>query len=115
MICTGGKRVNKEKMRHQAKLLREKKLARMAKVAKRLRPRVEKGVVKYDLPVPNKPKEIRNFAVPPPAKRIVRQVVPKSQQTDQQQDTKQQQINPQKIVRRRNRGCSGCRRKIGGK
>lgn len=107
--------VNREKMRRQARLLREKKLARMAKVAKRLRPLVEKGVVKYDMPVPRKPKEIRTFASPPPAKRVIRQVVPQAQQTEQQQETRQQQINPTKIVRKRSKGCSGCRRKIGGR
>lgn len=95
----------------QAKILRDKKLARMAKVAKELRPTVQQGVVKYEAPVVKRIKEVRQFAAPPPPIRTARTVVPKA---TPQPETQQQNINPQKVVRRQ-KGCSGCRRKIGGR
>ena len=113
MIC-GRNLMDREKMRQQAKVLREKKLARIAQVAKQLRPHVEKGVVKYNEPSSYKPKEVRSFVIPPSPQRI-RSVMPMAQQSPQQQEMQQQQINPQKIVRRQPGGCSGCKRKIGGK
>ena len=104
--------MNKRKMSQQAKILRDKKIARMVAVAKAIRPRVKDGVVKYDTAIAQKAKQVRTFATPP-APRTVQQVGPKSQQpSDQQQIQTQQKINPRQVVRRK-KGCSGCRRKIG--
>lgn len=82
----------------------------MAKLGKQLRPQVEAGVVKYATPVVKQIPEVRTFAAPPPPIRVARTVVPKAQQTPQQQEMRQQNVNPKKIVRKQN-GCSGCRRK----
>lgn len=76
----------------------------MAKIAKQLRPKVEDGVVKYDIPQ-------KKFSAPPLSVRPARSIMPQSTSPQQQQQT-QQKINPKKIVRR-DQGCSGCRRKIG--
>ncbi len=101
--------MDREKMIRQAKILKDKKLARMAQLSKQLRPQVEAGVVKYAAPIA---KQIaRQFASPPPPIRTARTVVPKAQQTPQQQEQQQQSINPKKIVRQQ-KGCSGCRRKL---
>lgn len=97
-------------MIRQAKVLKDKKLARIAKLGKQLRPRVEAGVVKYTAPVVKQIQEVRKFAAPPPPIRAVRTVVPKAQQTQQQQDMRQQNVNPKKVVRKQ-KGCSGCTRK----
>jgi len=102
--------MNRKKMIQQAKVLRDKKHARMATVAKQLRPKVEGGVVKYDKP---QPQETRQFAAPPPPTRAPRPVLPK-EKSEQTQQTQQQKINPQTVVRR-SKGCSGCRRKLGKK
>lgn len=83
----------------------------MATVAKKLRPKVEQGVVKHDRPV--RSQEIRQFSAPPVPVKSARSVSPPVPLTQQQQDAQQQKIDPQKVVRRR-KGCSGCRRKIGG-
>lgn len=96
----------------QAKVLRDKKLARMAKIAKTIRPTVSRGVVKYNAPVVKKIKEVQQFAAPPPPIRTARTMAPKGQQVSS--ETQQQRVSPQKVVRRQ-KGCSGCRRKIGGK
>lgn len=81
----------------------------MVKLGKQLRPQVEAGVVKYAVPV--KPiQEVRQFAAPPPPIRVARTVIPPARQTPQQQETRQQNVNPRKIVRKQ-KGCSGCRRK----
>lgn len=103
--------VNREKMARQAKVLRDKKLARMAKLGKKLRPKVESGVVKYNSPVPEEVRKLRQFSAPPTPARTARTVVPQSQQTDRT-DMQQQKVNPVKIARRP-KGCSGCRRKSG--
>lgn len=100
-------------MMRQAKILKDKKITRMAKLAKQLRPQIEAGVVKYAAPIAKQMQEIRQFAAPaPPAPpvRTARMVIPKIQQTQQQQETRQQNVNPKKIVRKE-KGCSGCRRK----
>lgn len=92
-------------MVQQAKVLKDKKYAQMAKVANQLRPKVQDGVVKYENPQP------RTRQLAPPAPKIVRAVAPKAQTpTAQQQQDQQQQLNPQTITRR-SKGCSGCRRK----
>lgn len=97
--------MDRQKMIRQAKILKDKKLARMAQLSKQLRPQVEAGVVKYAAPI------ARQFASPPPPIRTARTVVPKAQQTPQQQEQQQQSINPKKIVRQQ-KGCSGCSRKL---
>ncbi len=102
--------MDRQKMMRQAKVLRDKKLARMARLGKQLRPQVEAGVVKHVTPVIEQSKEVKKFAAPPTPVRAVRAVVPKSQQTPQQQEMRQQNVNPKKIVRKQ-KGCSGCRRK----
>lgn len=103
--------MDRQKMIRQAKVLKDKKLARMAKLGKQLRPQVEAGVVKYSSPVVEQIPEVRKFSAPPPPVRVARTVVPKAFQTEQQQEMRQQNVNPKKVVRRR-KGCSGCRRKI---
>lgn len=75
----------------------------MAKVAKQLRPKVEGGVVKHETP---QPRQAQPLAPPAPVK-IARAVGPKTQAAPPQQQT---QLNPQTVTRR-NKGCSGCRRK----
>lgn len=97
-------------MVRQAKILKDKKMTRMAKLAKQLRPQIEAGVVKYAAPVVKQIQEVRQFAAPPPPIRIARMVIPKIQQTQQQQETRQQNVNPKKVIRKE-KGCSGCRRK----
>lgn len=97
-------------MMRQAKILKDKKMTRMAKLAKQLRPQIEAGVVKYAAPVVKQIQEIRQFAAPPPPIRTARMVIPKIQQTQQQQETRQQNVNPKKVIRKE-KGCSGCRRK----
>lgn len=82
----------------------------MARLSKQLRPQVEAGVVKYATPVVKRVQEVQQFAAPPPVIRTARTVVPKAQQTQQQQDMQQQKVNPKKVVRKQ-KGCSGCRRK----
>lgn len=104
--------MDRQKMILQAKVLRDKKIARMAKIGKQLRPQVEAGVVKYPTPVVKQIQEVRQFAAPPLPVRVARTVVPQVQKTQQQQDMLQQNVNPKKIIRKQ-KGCSGCRRKIG--
>jgi len=100
------KMMDRKKLMQQAKILRNKKHAQMAKVANQLRPKVENGVVKYEMP---QARQIRQLA--PPAPKIARPVAPQAQgPTPQQQQDQQQKLNPQKVVRR-SKGCSGCRRK----
>ncbi len=104
--------MDKKKMSQQAKILRDKKIARMNAVAKSIRPKVKDGVVKYDTTIAQKAKQIRTFATPP-APRTVHQVGPRSQQpSEQQQIQTQQKINPRQVTRKK-KGCSGCKRKIG--
>lgn len=102
--------MDRQKMMRQAKILRDKKLARIAKLSKQLRPQVEAGVVKYAAPVVKQIQEVQKFAAPPPPIRTARTVILPAQQTQQQQDMHQQSVNPKKLVRRQ-KGCSGCRRK----
>lgn len=102
--------MDRQKMMRQAKILKDKKLARIAKLSKQLRPQVEAGVVKYAAPVVKQIQEVQKFAAPPPPIRTARMVVPPTQQTQQQQDMRQQSVNPKKLVRKQ-KGCSGCRRK----
>ncbi len=102
--------MDRQKMMRQAKVLKDKKLARIAKLTKQLRPQVEAGVVKYSAPVVKQMQEVHQFAAPPPPVRATRTVVPKTQMTEQQQDMRQQNVNPKKVVRKQ-KGCSGCRRK----
>lgn len=97
-------------MIRQAKILKDKKLARMARLGKQLRPQVEAGVVKYVTPVVEQIKKVQKFAAPPSPVRAARAVVPEAQRTPQQQVTQQQNVNPKKVVRKQ-KGCSGCRRK----
>ena len=104
--------MDRQKMMRQAKILRDKKLARMARLGKQLRPQVEAGVVKYAAPVVKQIQEVRQFASPPPPVRTARMVVPKAQQSPKQQEMTQQQVNPKKVIRKQ-KGCSGCRRNIG--
>ena len=101
--------MDRQKMMRQAKILKDKKLARIAKLSKQLRPQVKAGVVKYAAPVVKQIQDVRQFAAPPPPIRTDRVVLP-TQQTQQQQDMQQQNVNPKKVVRRQ-KGCSGCRRK----
>lgn len=102
--------MDRQKMIRQAKVLKDKKLTRMARLGKQLRPQVEAGVVRYATPVVKQINQVQQFVAPPPPIRTARTVVPKSQQTQQQQDMQQQNVNPKKVVRRQ-KGCSGCRRK----
>ena len=102
--------MDRQKMIRQAKVLKDKKLARMARLGKQLRPQVEAGVVKYVTPVIEQAKEVKKFAAPPAPVRAVRAVVPEAQRTPQQRATQQQNVNPKKVVRKQ-KGCSGCRRK----
>lgn len=104
--------MDRKKMRQQAKVLRDKKLARIAVVAKIIRPRVQDGVVKYDTTIAQKAKELRS--VPTASPRTVRTVGPRSQPTEQQQAQTQQRINPHQVISKK-KGCSGCRRKLGQK
>jgi len=105
--------MDKKKMSKQAKVLRDKKLARIAAVAKAIRPKVKDGVVKYDTAVAQKAGELRKVASPP-TPRTVREVGPRSKPTEQQQIQTQQKINPHQVIRKK-KGCSGCRRQIGQK
>lgn len=82
----------------------------MAQLGKQLRPQVEAGVVRYAAPVVKQVQNVQKFAAPPSPVRAVRTVVPQAQQTPQQQEMRQQNVNPKKIVRKQ-KGCSGCRRK----
>ena len=100
--------MDKDKMAQQAKVLRDKKNARMVTLIKQLRPKVENGVVKYDRP---QAQEVQQFASPSPI-RTARTILP-VQKTIQQQAQTQQKINPQKIVQTQTKGCSGCSRKLG--
>lgn len=102
--------MDRQKMIQQAKILRDKKLARMAQLGKQLQPQVEAGVVKYAVPVVEKNKDVRQFSAPPLLVRSARTVVPNSQQTQQQQDMRPQNVNSNKVVRKSS-GCSGCSRK----
>ena len=81
----------------------------MVKLGKQLKPKIEKGVVKYDLPVPRSTKNVRQFAAPPPPTRTARVVIPKP--NIQRQEAQQQKINPRKVTN--TKGCSGCKRNIG--
>ena len=108
MICTGGM-MDRQKLIQQSKILKDKKLARIIALSKQLRPQVKEGVVKYPAPVVKQIQDVRQFAAPPPPIRVARTVIPKAQ-TQQQQDMRQQNMNPKKIVRKQ-KGCSGCRRK----
>ncbi len=103
--------MDKKKMSQQAKVLRNKKLARMIAVAKAIRPKVQDGVVKYDTTIAQKAKELRTFASPP-TPRTVREVGPRTQPTERQQVQTQQKINPHQVVQKK-KGCPGCRRKMG--
>lgn len=98
-------------MIRQAKILRDKKLARMAKVARQIRPRVNNGIVQYDSPTLDQPKDVKKFSAPPAAT-TARKVIPSSQTIPQQEQAKQS-ANPKKLVRKQ-QGCSGCKRRIGG-
>lgn len=102
--------MDRQKMMRQAKILKDKKLARMAQLGKQLRPQVESGVVKHEAPVVRKTQEVRKFSAPPSPVRTARTVIPKVERSQQQQDMRQQNMNPKKIVRKQ-KGCSGCRRK----
>lgn len=110
MTCTE-KHMDREKMRKQAKILKDKKLARIAQLGKQLRPQVESGVVKHQVPV-KQVKKVQQFTAPPAPAPVSpqRMVIPKSQQTHRQ-DMQQQSVNSKKVVRRQ-KGCSGCGRKI---
>lgn len=101
--------MNREKLMQQAKILRDKKFARMARLGKQLRPEVEAGVVKYKAPTPPL-QRARQFAAPPPPTRSARTVVPQAKLTEQQTEMRQQQVTPTKVIRKQ-KGCSGCRRK----
>lgn len=103
--------MDRKKMMQQAKVLRDKKYARMKIVAKQLRPKVENGVVKYDKP---QSQEVRKFAAPPLPVKSARPVLPAQHKSEQSQQAQQQKINPQTVTRR-SKGCSGCRRKSGSK
>lgn len=81
----------------------------MAKLGKQLRPQVEAGVVKHTAPVAKPLRKVQQFAAPSLPVRAARKVAPKAP-TPQQQDMRQQSVNPKKIVRKQ-KGCSGCRRK----
>jgi len=83
----------------------------MAKLGKQLRPQVEAGVVKHVVPVAKPAQKVQQFAAPPIPVRATRKVAPKAP-TPQQQDMRQQNVNPKKVVRKQ-KGCSGCRRKTG--
>ena len=95
--------MDKNKLMQQARILRQKKLTRMAQTAKQSRPTVESGVVKYNSPVPMKPTEIRTLSAIPPANKVARSILP------QQQSVSPQTIQPQKVIHK-TRGCAGCRR-----
>ncbi len=93
-------------MIEQATLLRNKKLARMAKMAKQPRAQVQRGVVRYEVSTTQKPTEIRHFAVPPPPKRVKQAPVENSK-------VQPQKIDPRTIIQqKRTKGCSGCSRKM---
>ena len=102
--------MDREQMMKQAKILRDKKLARMAALANQLRsqsrpktepPKVKDGVVQFNQIRP----QTQQFIAPPPA----RVVLPKQMQTQSVQPAPQK-ITPQKVQQ----GCSGCRRNLGG-
>ncbi len=102
--------MDRDKLARQAKILREKKMARVASVAKQLRPTIKDGVVKYDNPTVVKP-ETRQFAAPPAP---VRTVLPETRKQDVPQEIQQQkmekiqqQINPKTQTKK---GCGSCRR-----
>ncbi len=103
--------MDREKMKRQAKILKDKKLARIAKLSKQLRPQVKGGVVKYSAPIAKQIQKIQRFAAPPPPLTRAAQSVLPASQTQHQEQMKQQNINPKKIVHKQ-KGCSGCRRKI---
>lgn len=103
------KTMDRDKMMKQAKILRDKKTARMATLAKELRPRVENGIVTYDHPVPRSSEQVRAFSAPPakPARSVSKQTQTTATQVQPQQ------VNSHKVVRQQTKGCSGCKRKIG--
>ena len=98
-------------MAQQSKILQAKKLARMAAVAKQLRPKVAGGIVSFNQS--QVPVNIQQFATrTPPVGRTntVRSVVPPTGKVQTFQQT--QPLQPQKVVKTQT-GCSGCKRKIG--
>lgn len=99
--------MDRDKIKKQAKILRDKKMARIAKVAQDLRPKIESGVVKYNRP---RPAEMKQFIVPPVPVRVSRSVSPPTPPSPQKLEIKQQQIDPTKVTQVK-RGCASCRRK----
>jgi hypothetical protein len=97
-------------MAQQAKVLQAKKLARMATVAKQLRPKVSNGIVSFNQS--QAPVNTQQFATRPPAVgNTARSVVPQSGKVQTFQQTRP--LQPQKVVKTQT-GCSSCKRKIGG-
>ena len=90
--------MNREKLIQQARVLRKKKLQRIAKA----RPTVNNGIVQYNTPIPQK----STMSPIPPPNQITRSLIPK-----QQNPPTQQIVQPQ-TIKRRVKGCAGCRRTI---
>ena len=92
--------MNRDKFRKQARVLRQKKLPRMA-AAKR--PTVDKGIVKFDTPISQKATNIRTLSqIPTPNK-------PQNSLLSPQPTISPETTQPQRMPRK-SKGCAGCKR-----
>ena len=96
--------MDREKINKQAQVLRSKKLA---KSSTRIGPKVQNGVVKVDIPVPKT--TVKSYSTPKPPTHLSKKT------TNAEQKVKRQSIDPRNVSSHRpvrQKGCTGCRRKI---
>ena len=113
--------MDKDKMMQQAKIIQQKKIARIRQLSKSLRPTIQNKVVKFDQPVNLNPNKTgQSMPVNPPPPQILKQntgtnlFANQSSSQQQQKPQPKPQNPPQPVKKEVRKGCGSCKRKLGG-